>query len=396
MPAEILLVGDATTTYTTSDQTGVGRVETFQFTAAHTGTVEKLLLRTNGTANTGISSVVLGVMAENAGKPGAVLGQATFTGLPGTNVWVEVTGLSISVVSGTKYWLAMLPLGTGGSFLHFNVSKSAGGNLETIATGLTKIEAETEWATFNEGPIGFQGLGTETPAAPLLTKPATQTTEKGKPVALSVANSGGASAEWTATELPAGLSVSPTTGEITGTVTTVQTKTVTVKAKNAGGTSEVLFEWKIIAEALLAPALTNPGEQTTTEGNEVNLTVTNTGGAVEAVGWSAVELPTGLSINSTTGVITGKPTTPQTKSVKVKAKNATGSVEVAFTWGIVAIVTGSVNFKVKTGKSGMKILAVRNSNGNLLSLTLAGTYTTSDPNEIWAFRNLFAAYVEEV
>ncbi len=156
-----LVIGDATATYSVADQTTVGREETFQFTAKATGKVEELELRTNGNANTGVSSVVLGVFAEKSGKPGEVLGQATASGEPATNSWVKATGLSISVTSGTKYWLAVLPLGTSGKQLHFNAAVASGGagNLESVAGGLTSLKAEESWETFNQGPVGFQGIG---------------------------------------------------------------------------------------------------------------------------------------------------------------------------------------------------------------------------------------------
>ncbi len=165
-----LLVGDATASYSVSDQTGAGREEAFQFTAKSTGTVEELLFRTNATANTGVTGVVLAVFAENGGVPGVVLGSATVVGCAGGELWIKATGLSVPVTAGTKYWLVALPLGSG--FLHYNVSKgvSAGtGNVETMAAGLTKATAETSWATFNQGPVGFQANGT-TAASPALAR----------------------------------------------------------------------------------------------------------------------------------------------------------------------------------------------------------------------------------
>ncbi len=87
-----LLVGDATATYTVSDQTTAGREEAFQFTAQSSGTVEELQFRTNATANTGVTGVVLAVFAENAGKPGEVLGSGTASGTPAVSSWIKVTG----------------------------------------------------------------------------------------------------------------------------------------------------------------------------------------------------------------------------------------------------------------------------------------------------------------
>jgi hypothetical protein len=167
--AKALLAGDATSSYSFGDQTSVGREEAFQFTAKSTGTVEELQFRTNGTANTGLTGVVLAVFADSAGKPGEVLGAGTASGEPATNTWIKATGLSTSLVSGTKYWLVALPLGTSGKKLHFNAATGSGGtgDLESIAGGLTQATAESAWETYNQGPVGFQAIGRVSGAAAL-------------------------------------------------------------------------------------------------------------------------------------------------------------------------------------------------------------------------------------
>jgi hypothetical protein len=161
-----LLAGDPTATYAVSDQTTGGREEAFQFTAKSSGTVEELLFRTNATANTGVTSLVEAVFAENAGKPGAVLGKASVTGTPATSSWIRASGLSVAVTAGTKYWLVALPVGSGK--LHYNAAVNSGGtgNVESTAGGLTTATAESSWETFNQGPVGFQAIGTVGEASP--------------------------------------------------------------------------------------------------------------------------------------------------------------------------------------------------------------------------------------
>ncbi len=100
-------------------------------------------------------------MAENGGKPGKVLGQATYAGKPGPSTWIKAYGLEVQVTKGTKYWLTELPLGTSGDLLHFNVGNAKGGDQEYTSSTLTKIEEETTWTTYNEGPLNFQALGQE-------------------------------------------------------------------------------------------------------------------------------------------------------------------------------------------------------------------------------------------
>jgi hypothetical protein len=161
-----LLVGDGTATYSVGDQTGAGREESFQFTAKSSGTVEELLFRTNGTANTGVTALVLAVFAENGGKPGEVLGRGTASGTPATSSWIKVTGLSVAGTAGTKYWLVALPVGSG--FVHYNVASALNvgtGNLESVARGLAGATAESSWEAYNQGPVGFQANGSLSGAA---------------------------------------------------------------------------------------------------------------------------------------------------------------------------------------------------------------------------------------
>lgn len=171
-----MAIGDSSTGYAIADSTTVGREEAYQFTATKTQNIKELRFRTNGTANPGVTSLVLGVMAENAGKPGAVMGQGTFVGTEGaekvvpTNSWVAVTGLNIALVAGTKYWLVLLPLGTAGKKLNYNAAVASGGAGNQESKGSFGAITETaEWEVFNQGPVGFQG-GTELTAPALKTE----------------------------------------------------------------------------------------------------------------------------------------------------------------------------------------------------------------------------------
>jgi hypothetical protein len=123
--------------------------------------------RTNATANTGVTGVVMGVLAEAAGVPGAVLGTATASGLPTTSSWIKATGMSVPVVSGTKYWLVVLPLGPSTSKLHYNVAVSSKGtgNVESKTGGLSAMTAESSWETYGQGPVGLQANGTTSTTA---------------------------------------------------------------------------------------------------------------------------------------------------------------------------------------------------------------------------------------
>jgi len=158
-----LLVGNESAALTNEDQTKVGFIEAFRFVASSSGTIEELQFRTNNKANTGVTSLVLGVYTDAEGKPGTVLGQGTATGeetgIIKKEAWIKVTGLAIKLTSGTPYWLAELPLGTAGKLLHFNCAKEGVGDLQSTAGGFAKLEAVSELTAFNEGPVGFAAFG---------------------------------------------------------------------------------------------------------------------------------------------------------------------------------------------------------------------------------------------
>ena len=87
--------------------------------------------------------------------------------------------------------------------------------------------------------------------------------------------------------------------------------------------------------------VTNPGTQTTTVGSaaSVQIHATDSGGA--ALTYSASGLPAGLSINSSTGLISGTPSTSGTSSVTVTATDSTGaSGSASFGWTVGTTNTG--------------------------------------------------------
>jgi hypothetical protein len=82
--------------------------------------------------------------------------------------------------------------------------------------------------------------------------------------------------------------------------------------------------------------VTSPGNQTSTVGTAVSLQIHASDSSASApLTYSATGLPAGLSINSSTGDITGTPTTAATSSVTVKATDNTGAAgSASFSWTV--------------------------------------------------------------
>ena len=265
----------------------------------------------------------------NAGAAGALDGVTivegheyaeTITDQNPAGGWTDSTGYE----NGDKCsWI-----GTGGS---------GGAQNVTFATGTFAMQGT--WANDVAGCLAAHATVVSTSNTVTVTAPASQTNRVGTaitPVQVSAVDSlPGQTLTYSATGLPAGLAISAA-GVISGTPTTAKVSTVTVKATDSlGAYGTASFTWTVQANVV---TVTNPGAQSTARSTVVSLQIHATDSNPSAtLTYSATNLPTGLSINASTGLISGKTSTSAaSKSVKVTVRDNTGiSGSASFTWRVV-------------------------------------------------------------
>ena len=104
----------------------------------------------------------------------------------------------------------------------------------------------SEYADCVYRAIGKQSQYCGVPGAPVVANPGNQTSTVGTPVTLTNSASGGTPPyTWSATGLPAGLTINASTGTVSGTPTTAGTSSVTITATGAGLSGSATFTWTV-------------------------------------------------------------------------------------------------------------------------------------------------------
>jgi serine protease len=173
-----------------------------------------------------------------------------------------------------------------------------------------------------------------------VTNPGTQSGKVGAAVSLQIQAGDSASGQtltYGASGLPAGLSINSSSGLISGTPTTATTSNVTVTATDTtGAKGSASFSWSISPSGNTV-TVTNPGSQNSQVNSGVSLQILAGDSAPgQSLTYAAAGLPAGLTINPSTGVISGTTSnTASTYNVKVTATDTTGATgSASFSWTI--------------------------------------------------------------
>jgi hypothetical protein len=173
-----------------------------------------------------------------------------------------------------------------------------------------------------------------------LSNPGSQADAKGDTVSLQVHATGlaGGTLSYSASGLPSGLSINSSTGLISGTISATGTYSVTVNAGDGSATSSQSFSWAVTTLYLPTPA-----DQTNFDGDSVSLSLAANYHGSGTLTYSVTGLPTGLSINSSTGLVSGTvgstADTGGPYSVTVTVTDGTNTASQSFNWNINPVVT---------------------------------------------------------
>jgi GH18 family chitinase len=169
----------------------------------------------------------------------------------------------------------------------------------------------------------IQAAAVVLPAAPVISSAATASAAVGTAFSYQIVASGSPTS-YSATGLPAGLTVNATSGLIAGTPTAASASTVIINATNAGGSATKTLTITVAAAPVVvtAPVISSVATASGTVGTAFSYQIVASGSPTS---YSATGLPAGLTVNATSGVISGTPTVAAASTVTLRATNAGGS-----------------------------------------------------------------------
>jgi Putative Ig domain len=154
---------------------------------------------------------------------------------------------------------------------------------------------------------------------PVISSPTTSSVTAGDAFSYAIIASH-SPASFTATGLPAGLTINTSSGVISGTPTAPGTFTVHLGALNGGGTGTAIMTLTVALE--VAPVIDSSTSAVGAPNSPFSYAIAATNSPTS---FGAVGLPAGLTVNTSTGLISGTPSAASSSSVTISATNSAGT-----------------------------------------------------------------------
>ncbi|HEY7024449.1 MAG TPA: putative Ig domain-containing protein, partial [Candidatus Limnocylindrales bacterium] len=143
---------------------------------------------------------------------------------------------------------------------------------------------------------------------------------------------------YSATNLPSGITINSSSGVVSGTFdfSSAGTYNVTLSVSDGALSDTDTFTWTVTNTNQPPHFSTNFGDRTDTEGTAINFDANATDPDGDALTYSATNLPDGIAIDSTTGVVSGtlSATSAGTYNVTLSVSDGTLGDTDTFTWTV--------------------------------------------------------------
>jgi|GEM_PF-6050858 len=218
------------------------------------------------------------------------------------------------------------------------------GEIAVGASAMSPFASEVS-VSDGSGSVSAQWSWTVAPAngLPVIQDPGVQSVVEGVPVSLQIvaSDANGDTLAYSAANLPPGLSIDWSTGVISGSVSAGAVAdspyTSSIIVSDGSGNASLNLNW-IVTMANVAPAVLSPGDQASTEGDAISIQIVASDTNGDTLVYSAVNLPTGLTIDGASGLVSGAiapgaaASSPFSASISVS--DGTEMTTVSFSWRV--------------------------------------------------------------
>ena len=264
-------------------------------------------------SGTGSATLTIGISAPN--PPPAITSATTASGTVGLAFNYQI----VATNGATGYSSTTLPGG-------LNLNAGSGDITGTPQASGTTTVTLTATNPYGSGTSPLTITITPASSIPAITSAAAASGIVGVQFSYQIAATNNPTS-FSASGLPGGLSFN-SSGLISGTPTASGTTSATIYAINSSGTGSAALTITINPAGSTPPSITSPRVTTATLGVAFNYQIAASNGPAS---YNAVVLPPGLSINTSTGLITGTPTASGTTNVTISAANASGTGQATLT-----------------------------------------------------------------